>query len=174
MKLTAKECALAALMAALLCVLSPISIPVGTIPLTLQTFAVALCGAMLGPGLGALSVVVYLLIGAVGVPVFNGFTAGFGRFVGPTGGYLFAFPAVATLSGLFRSRSVYAQLSSAVASLLILYLAGTAQLAFVLAIPFRDAAIVGILPFIAKDAISVVLAVLASRGITRIMKRSAN
>ena len=87
--------------AALLAVLSQISIPLPTgIPVTLQTFAVALCGFALGPGLGAAAVGVYLALGAVGVPVFAGFSGGIGSFVGMTGGYLWAFLPMAFLCGL--------------------------------------------------------------------------
>ena len=88
-------------MAALLAVLTQISIPLPTgIPVTLQTFVVALCGFLLGPGLGALSVGVYLALGAMGLPVFAGFAGGLASFAGMTGGYLWSFLPMACLCGL--------------------------------------------------------------------------
>ena len=76
-------------MAALLAVMSQISIPLPVgVPITLQTFAVALCGYLIGPALGTLAVVVYLALAAVGVPVLAGFSGGVGAFMGMTGGFL--------------------------------------------------------------------------------------
>ena len=92
---------MAGVFAALLVVLSQVSIPLPTgIPVTLQTFAVALCGCVLGPAVGSAAVGVYLALGAVGVPVFAGFSGGAGALVGMTGGYLWAFLPMAFLCGL--------------------------------------------------------------------------
>lgn len=72
--------------AAVMAVLSQISIPLPTgVPVTLQTFAVALCGYVLGVQMGGLALAVYLAIGAVGLPVFAGFSGGIGAFAGVTG-----------------------------------------------------------------------------------------
>ena len=92
---------MAGVFAALLVVLSQVSIPLPTgIPVTLQTFAVALCGCVLGPAVGSAAVGVYLALGAVGVPVFAGFSGGAGALVGMTGGYLWACLPVAFLCGV--------------------------------------------------------------------------
>ena len=77
--------AVTALMAAALCVLGPLSVPIGAIPISLSNFVICLTAWLLGPKFGTLSVAVYLLIGLVGVPVFSGFTGGMGRLLGPTG-----------------------------------------------------------------------------------------
>ena len=76
-----------ALMAAVLCVLAPWKIPVGPIPITLASFGVYLAAGVLGPLEGTVAVVIYVLLGAVGVPVFSGFTGGAGCLLGVTGGY---------------------------------------------------------------------------------------
>ncbi len=81
----------AALLAALLAVLSPFVIPVGLVPITLATFVVFLTGALLPPLYAVASIGVYLLIGLVGLPVFSGFVGGPGVLFGPTGGFLIGY-----------------------------------------------------------------------------------
>ena len=87
-KLTTYQMAVTALMAAALCVLGPLSVPIGAIPISLSNFVICLTAWLLGPKFGTLSVAVYLLIGLVGVPVFSGYGAGVAKLAGPTGGYL--------------------------------------------------------------------------------------
>ena len=91
---------LTALMAAVLAVLSPLSLPVGPIPLTPATLVIYLSVYLLGWKWGTASVLVYLLLGAAGLPVFSGFAGGLGRLAGPTGGYLAGYLPLAALSGL--------------------------------------------------------------------------
>jgi biotin transport system substrate-specific component len=78
-----------------------IVIPIGPIPITGQTFAVLLTGALLGSRLGAITMIVYLIEGASGLPFFRGGGAGIAHLMGPTGGYLIAFPAAAFITGAF-------------------------------------------------------------------------
>ena len=88
-KMSAKDMAFTGMFAAVIAVLSQIAIPLPSgVPVTLQTFAVALAGYTLGMKLGGLSAIVYVLIGAVGVPVFSGFKGGLGSLTGPTGGFI--------------------------------------------------------------------------------------
>ena len=89
MKISTKTMVSVGMFAAVLGVLSVLTIPMPSgVPLTLQTFAMALCGYTLGAKRGTAAVALYLLLGAVGVPVFAGMTGGVSRFVGPTGGFL--------------------------------------------------------------------------------------
>ena len=94
-----KDMTLVAVMAALLCVAGPLSIG-QPVPLSLCSFAVYMAGIVLGWRKGALAVLVYLLIGLVGVPVFSGFTGGFQKIAGLTGGYLMGYLPCAALAGL--------------------------------------------------------------------------
>ena len=88
-----KNLTLVSLMAAVTVIMAQIAIPMPAgIPMTLQTLAVTLAGVILGSKRGAISMLVYLLLGAVGLPVFSGFRGGFAMFVGPTGGFLISFP----------------------------------------------------------------------------------
>src|SRR6478735_2827010 len=78
-----------------------IAIPIGPVPITMQTFAVTLTGALLGSRLGAAALIAYLIEGASGLPFFAHGGAGFGYLLGPTGGYLISFPAAAYITGAF-------------------------------------------------------------------------
>lgn len=90
-----------AIMAALTAVMAQISIPMPMgVPMTMQTFAVTLAGVILGSKRGAISMIVYLLIGSVGIPVFSNMGGGVQFLVGPTGGFLLSFPIMAYLIGL--------------------------------------------------------------------------
>ena len=77
-----------ALMAAVTCILAPMSIPIGPVPISLTNLAIYLSLYLLGWKWGTVSYLVYVVIGAVGVPVFSGFTGGLGKLAGPTGGYI--------------------------------------------------------------------------------------
>ena len=156
-----------ALMSALLCVLSPIAIPVGPIPVTLQTFVLALSGAVLGPWAGFASVIVYFLIGACGLPVFSGYQAGIGVFAGVTGGFLFSFPILSGLCGLCRKKLWIWQLLTGIAGLCVVYITGTAQLMRVTGMDYANAVAVSIAPFFIKDIISIGAAVAAARAIEK-------
>jgi biotin transport system substrate-specific component len=98
--LTTRNIALGALFAALIAVGAFVTIPMfGSVPFTLQVLFVLLAGLVLGPRLGALSVIVYLLVGLV-APVYAGSTSGLGHLFGPSGGYLFGFVVAAAVAGL--------------------------------------------------------------------------
>ena len=86
-----RDLTLTALFAAILCVAAPFSIPVGPIPITLATFAIYLAAIVLGKKYGTLAVVIYILLGAVGLPVFSGFSGGFQKIVSATGGYIIGY-----------------------------------------------------------------------------------
>ena len=86
---------------ALIAICAQIAIPQpGGVPFTLQVWAVSLAGLILGPKNGTIAVLVYVLLGAIGAPVFAAFTGGFGVILRPTGGFILSFPVVALLAGL--------------------------------------------------------------------------
>lgn len=106
MKFSTKDLTMTALCTAVLCVLAPISVPLpGGVPVSLATFAVALAGGLLGAKLGGLTVLLYLLIGALGVPVFAGYTAGPSHFVSPASGYLFGYIFLSVITGAIYFRT---------------------------------------------------------------------
>lgn len=178
MKFTGKNsvqrCVLCGVLAALLAVLSQVSIPLPIgVPVTLQTFAVALCGYVLGPALGTAAVGVYLALGAVGVPVLAGFSGGFGAFIGMTGGFLWGFLPMALLCGLgLRSGRKVPAIALGMAGLVVCHLFGGVQFALVASMPFPQAFLTACAPFLLKDAASVVLAYFAALAVAASMKKA--
>jgi biotin transport system substrate-specific component len=141
---------------------SQVALPIpGTpVPLTLQPMLVVLSGLLLGPMDAALAMVLYLAAGAAGLPVFAPIGApGIARLIGPTGGYLLAYPVAAAVAGKLGAGrpSVTTRALAAMAGILVLYLGGLAQLA-VLVGSVTTAAVQGVLPFIAADAVKALVA----------------
>ena len=141
--------------AATMALAAQIAIPIpGTpVPFTLQPLAVVLAGMVLGPVAGAASMVLYLLAGAVGLPVFSPIGApGFLRLIGPTGGYLLAAPAAAAIAGLVmrRAPTLGGRLLAAFLGIATLYVGGVAQLELLTG-SLERAAAMGTTPFILAD-----------------------
>ena len=100
-RFSVRDICYAGLFAAVIAVMAQISIPMPLgVPMTMQTFAITLAAVVLGSKLSAIATLVYLLLGAVGVPVLANFSGGFDKFVGPTGGFLISFPLMAYIIGL--------------------------------------------------------------------------
>ena len=141
-----------------------IIIPLPPVPITLQTLFLNLAGALLGGYLGALSQVVYILLGVIGLPVFAGGKAGLGVLIGPTGGYLFGFVAAAFVVGkliaLRKKPGLVWTVVSMVAGMVIIYSLGVFQLTLVAKLSVEKAITVGALPFLPGDAVKIVLAAL--------------
>lgn len=97
-----KNMSLAALGAAVLCVLAPLSLPVGTLPITLSFFALLLVAGILSPKAAIPAVLVYIALGAVGVPVFSNFSGGFQVIAGPTGGFIVGYLPMAIIVSIFK------------------------------------------------------------------------
>ena len=139
-----------------------IVIPIGPIPITAQTFAVLLTGALLGSRLGAMAMIVYLLEGASGLPFFYGGHGGITHLLGPTGGYLVAFPAAAFVTGAFAENGWDKRFVTAIAAMvvgsLIIILAGWAWFSLVTNTSPLAAFKVTVAPFIIGDIIKIILA----------------
>lgn len=161
--------------AALLAVFTQLAIPSPSgVPMTLQTFMVALLGVVLGAKRGLFAVLIYLLIGFVGVPVFTNFQGGPGVFFGKTGGFLFGFPIMVMLCGIRIFHQKLSQKVSRIlmimlgfAGLLLCHLLGILQFHFVTKMDMRSAWLLVSLPYIGKDLVSVVLAYLAGNKIKK-------
>ena len=104
MKLKTKELVICSIFASLTAILTQISIPLPAVPLTMQVFAVALCGLVLGKRLGFISQIIYVLLGTIGLPVFAQFSGGIGIILGPTGGFILSFPIIAFIVGYFSEK----------------------------------------------------------------------
>ena len=157
-----------ALSAAALCIVAQFSVPIGAVPVTLQTLMVVLVGVLLGPKLGAL--LVYLLLGCVGLPVFSGGTGGIGRLAGATGGYLIGFIPMAWLSGLCAERGYVHQTLCALAGYALLDALGTLQLMWVAQMNLAAALAAAVWPFLLKDLICVLGGVALGRAVKKRIK----
>jgi biotin transport system substrate-specific component len=152
----------AALMAALTAAGAYIAIPVGPVPIVLQNLFVMLAGLLLGGRWGLISVGVYLLAGAVGLPVFAGGTGGIGKFVGPTGGYLLGFAAAAYLIGIISERGhgrILVDILAMAAGTMVVYAFGVTWLKVVTGMSAGKAVAVGMLPFLIGDILKIAVAI---------------
>ena len=163
-----KEMVLTAMFAAIIVVCSWISIPIGTIAITLQTFAIFCVLGILGGRNGLFSILVFILLGAVGLPVFSGFKGGIGVLTGPTGGYIlgFIFMALIYMAGekLFGKKLVV-QIVLMLAGLAVCYAFGTVWFIYVFSkdgnsMPLSKALKLCVTPFIPFDIIKLVLALI--------------
>ena len=138
------------------------TIPIGAVPITGQTFAVLLTGALLGSRLGAAAVIAYLIEGAVGLPFFAGGGGGIVRFLGPTAGYLVAFPAAAFITGAFAEHGWDKRYETAMAAMAIgstiIFLGGWAWYAVLTNTPPVAAFKLAVLPFLLGDVMKIALA----------------
>lgn len=181
----ARDLALAALGAALIALCSWISLPSllpTGVPFTLQTLAVCLLSALFGWKLGLVTVGVYLLLGAVGLPVFAGFKAGLGALLGVTGGYLLGFLFASFFTGLAADRlgrSLPALLGGMVLGLLLCYAFGTAWFVLLYARntgPISVGTALGwcVLPYLLPDGLKLVLAALLARRLYPLIRKGGS
>lgn len=137
-------------------------VPGSPVPFTGQTAAVLLTGAALGSRLGGMSMLLYVALGAAGLPIFNGGAAGIEQLLGVTGGYLIGFVAAATFVGWLAERGWDRTVPQAamlmVLGNLVIYLIGVPVLAAVRPMPLAEAIDVGALVFIPGDALKIALA----------------
>jgi len=135
-------------------------VPFSPVPMTLQGLAVILVGGVFGAAAGAGAMVLYLLAGIFGAPVFAMGGSGLARLLGPTGGYLLAFPVAAIVSGAVAERGQLTRcFLGALAAMLVIHLGGWAQLALLSGTATR-AATLGVAPFLVQDLLKVVIAAL--------------
>lgn len=165
--------ALAAVCAALTAVLAQVAIPTPSgVPLTFQTLAVALTGCLLGPRGALMSVFAYVLLGACGVPVFASFGAGAGQLLGVTGGFLWGFFPMGALSGVgARMKGRAAGLLLCLAGGASCHALGVIQFALVSGRRLSEAFLLTSLPYLVKDALSVVAALYLAQALQRRLAR---
>ena len=155
-----KDLVYIAIFTSIICVMSLVTIPT-TVPFTLQTMAIFLCMFMLKPTDAIISVLLYILIGAIGLPVFSNFNSGFGVLAGPTGGYIIGFIIMPFMPLIIKNK-----IAAAIVGLIICYIFGTIWF-----IMFNTSGIksiwkvltICVLPFIIPDGIKLTLAYLLSR-----------
>tara|TARA_R110002012_G_scaffold252298_1_gene431293 strand:- start:2271 stop:2774 length:504 start_codon:yes stop_codon:yes gene_type:complete len=161
----------------LLALSSYVEVPMFPVPMTMQTFAVALVGALYGWRLGGITIITWLIEGAFGMPVLAGGAAGIHHFVGPTGGYLFAFPIAGMIMGLLAERGwnghrVWLAFAGMLVSNVLCLILGAVWLGVL--IGAEEALMAGVIPFLAgavlKSGLGAVTLKLLALGPTRIAR----
>ncbi len=176
MKISIKELTIAAVLTAITCVLAPISIPIGPVPISLGVFCILLIGAMLPPHLAVLSTLVYILIGTVGVPVFSNYEGGFQKLIGPTGGFLFAYPFMVLIISfsavLFKRKNVFSICFGMILSLIVMYAFGTFWFVISTESTVKNALLVCVIPFILVDLLKMVCATVLSAAVNKALSKA--
>ena len=162
-KIKTKQMVLIALMTAVTCVLGPLSIPLpfSPVPISLTNFAIFLAIFVLGMKNGTISFIIYLLLGAVGVPVFSSFRGGFQVLAGPTGGYLIGFIFLALIMGFALDhfdRKLLPTIIGMIIGMVVCYAFGTVWLAKLLSLSFKEGLMMGVIPYLAGDAAKIIIA----------------
>lgn len=156
-----------ALFAAIIGILAQIAIPLPIgVPITGQTFAIGLTATILGSRYGTYATMLYIAIGAVGIPVYAHLTAGFGIIVGPTGGFLIGFIPTVYIIGLYLEKTSFSVIQATIANIigmLITLLCGSVWLKISAELSWTAAFVSGFVPFIVVGLIKAFLA--ASAGI---------
>lgn len=165
------------LLTAMMCVLAPFSapIPFSPVPISLASLVIYFCAIIGGWKRAAISVTVYLLLGSIGVPVFAGWTAGFQKLAGPTGGYLIGYLFIAIIVGYFADKFEEKRLLcllGLILGTLVCYLFGTIWLAALMDLSFVKALFLGIIPYLPGDAIKIALALLCAIPLRKRLKSS--
>lgn len=172
-----KDITAIALMSAIICILSPFSLPIGPIPLSISTIAVYLSAGLLGKNKGTMAVLIYILLGAVGLPVFSGFTGGIQKLFGVTGGYIIGYIPCAFISGYFITRvdeKKWLYPIGMILGTLACYALGTLWFMVQANVNLLPALSTCVIPFIPGDIIKIIAATAIIYPLRKTLKPSIN
>ena len=177
MKFSVKQLALVGLMAAVICVLGPwaLNIPVSPVAISLGTLAIYFVVSVLGMKLGTISVMIYILLGLAGVPVFTNFTGGPGKLFGPSGGYIIGYIFLALIAGFFVDKfgtNQFVCFAGMVSGTIVLYIFGTFWMGYQMDLTFTQALMAGVVPYIPGDLIKIVIAMTVGGQIRKRLVRA--
>lgn len=164
------QMAIIGVMAAVICVLGPLSIPIGVVPISFTNLAIYFVLYTLGMKKGTISYIIYMLIGFVGIPVFSGFTGGPSKLFGPTGGYIIGFIFMALIAGFFIDTFFdkwYLCFVGMVLGTVVCYVFGTLWLSYQTHITINAALAAGVIPFIPGDLAKILIATFIGPQIRR-------
>ncbi len=160
-----------ALMTAILCIFSPMALPIGPIPVSLSLFAVFLTVYLLGQKNSLCAITLYMLIGLVGLPVFSGYSGGPSKLFGPTGGYIVGYVALALIAGYFTDHfplnQWFFQIFGTTLGLFACYALGTAYFMALTSTPLSEALALCVFPFVFFDLTKMIAAFLVANTLMR-------
>lgn len=174
-KLSIQQITTIGVVTAVLCILAPMSIPIGAIPISLTNLVIYISLYILGLKKSCISYLTYLLIGLAGVPVFSGFSGGVGKLFGPTGGYLIGFLPMAVIAGFVIDKVTgkwYMEFFAMIVGTCMAYLFGTCWLSYQAHIGFKTALFTAVVPFIAGDIMKMVIAFLVGPTIRNRLQKA--
>lgn len=172
--MSTRQMTLTAMLTALLCLLGPLTLPLGPVPLSLTTALLMLTGLLLGGGRAALCCGVYLLMGLAGLPVFAGFSGGVGTILGPTGGFLLGYLPMTALCGFVCARweRRIVQLGALLAGTVLVYVTGTAWYCWQSGADSSAAIAACVLPFLPGDAVKIAAVLSGGNAIKRRLQKA--
>lgn len=176
-KFSVKQLALVGLMTAVICVLGPLAlnIPISPVPISLGTLAIYFVVSVLGMKLGTVSVLIYILMGLVGVPVFASFTSGPGKLFGPTGGYIIGYIFMALICGFFVDKfgkQLPLYFLGMILGTAVCYLFGTLWLGYQMEMTFPQALMAGVIPYIPGDLVKLLIAMLVGVQVRKRLRKA--
>ena len=176
-QLGVKQISLVGLMTAIICVLAPFAlpIPVSPVQISLGTLAIYFVLTVLGLKLGTISVVVYILLGLTGLPVFAGFTGGAGRLLGPSGGFILGYIFMALICGFFIDRwgnNIFLSFLGFLLGTAVLYLFSSLWLIYQTSVTLSQAVLAYVIPYIPGDLIKLITAMILGRQVRNSLKRA--
>jgi biotin transport system substrate-specific component len=160
-----KNLAVTGILAAVICVFAPLAVPIGPVPISLATLAIYIVATAAGWKRGLAATALYILIGAVGIPVYSGFSAGFPKLMGVTGGYIWGYLLLALVAGALADRfstRFWAYPIGMALGTLLLYACGTVWFMYVTGNSLTATLAVCVVPFLIGDVIKIVIASLAA------------
>lgn len=175
-----KDITLIALLLAILIVCSQLAIPIGVVPITLQTFAVLLIGLILPPKQAALTTTLYLIAGLIGFPIFSGASGGFQSILSPSFGFIIGYIPASYLTSLLSRQLIHQKLANVWATLagsVIIYIFGILYFIMVFnfikqtPLPIGQVLSLTLIPFIPGDILKMILAIIVDKALTPIKKR---
>ena len=170
LKFSVRELCFIGIFTAIITVASQLSIPMPYgVPMTLQTFAIPLAGVVLGAKNGTVSTLIYVVLGAIGVPVFAGYMGGPGALFGMTGGFILSFPLMALAAGVGegKNNAIWLLVSGLVIGALLNYICGMLWFCFVMSVDLEAAFTGCVLPFIPTSIVKIVLVAVLGRQVKR-------
>lgn len=179
MNMKTKSMILCAIFAAIISIFAVMTIPIGIVPITMGFFGIMLTGVVLGHKKGVIAVVIYLLLGIIGLPVFSNFKAGIQVIAGPTGGYLWSYIIMVWIIGILTRKlpqnqwlSLLKIFTACIVGIIVSYATGTVQFMFVQKTDLAKALTLCVIPFIPFDIVKAIIATYAGSLIAKTLKRA--
>lgn len=168
-KMRVLDLLLCSLFAALSAILCQISIPIGVVPINLTHISLFIAGGLLGAKYGTISQIIFVALGAIGVPVFSGFSGGIGAIVGPRGGFVISYILCTLVVGLIIDKfgkSIKVLILAMLCGLIVTYLCGITWFMYITNTGLVSALLICMFPFLLGDALKVVVSIIAIRRLS--------